>query len=211
VTGLLIASLPEVATVTSLTYQPFAPGVPELTERAADGPDLSSLTIRGEALALSPAALVQDPFIVVPEVGVVMICGGVQLTGPLIESVPAVETVTSLMYQPWSPEVPEVMERAAVGGVVSRLMVTDWEMVPPALVAVQVKVAPPVSVLTLPAPHPEVDVTLESGSLTIQPIPTLLTYHPLAPRVPVTVGAITGGVLSHDPVTPKEMLELTPL
>jgi hypothetical protein len=148
---------------------------------------------------------------VMPAVGVVRLWVGVQLTGPLIESVPTVSTVTSLTYQPFSPGVPELTCRVAVGAVASRLMVTELEIVPPELVAVQVKVTPRVSVLTLPAPHPEVEVTLESGSLMIQPMLTLLTYHPLDPRVPVTLGVITGGVLSHVPVTAKEMLELVPL
>src|SRR6266567_4227412 len=48
VVGLLTVSLPEVCTVTSLVYQPFVPGVPAVTDRAAVGGVLSNLN---EALA----------------------------------------------------------------------------------------------------------------------------------------------------------------
>ena len=40
--GLLTVSVPEVLTVTSLVYQPFAPGVPAVTASAAVGGVLSS-------------------------------------------------------------------------------------------------------------------------------------------------------------------------
>ena len=130
-----------------------------------------------------------------------------QLTGPLIGSVPEVVIVMSLTYQPCAPGVPELTERTAVGGVASRLIVTEFEVLPPALVALQVKVVPEVSALTLAAPHPDIDVTLESGSVTIHPTLTFPTYQPFAPRDPVTLGVMTGGVLSHPPVTENEMLE----
>ena len=107
------------------------------------------------------------------------------------------------------------------GLVVSRLTVTDWEAVPPLLVAEQVKVVPVVSDATVEAPHPVVDVTADSASATVHETDTLLVYHPLFPRVPVTVGVMTGGVLSQATVVHDTsssvvrvmvlLLELTPL
>jgi hypothetical protein len=81
------------------------------------------------------------------------------------------------------------------------LTVTDWEAVPPALVAEQVKVVPEVSDVTAEAPHPVVDVTADCGSLTAHETETLLVYHPLFPRVPTMLGVITGGVVSGAAVT----------
>ena len=205
-----MASDPEVEIVTSLTYQPWEPGVPEVTDMAAEGPVLSTLTVMGAAFVVSPAPLVQDPLKVAPDVSLFCCCKPVQVTGPLIASVPVVVIVALPAYQPWAPGVPET-ERMAVGGVASRLMVTEFELLPPALVALQVKVAPVVSVLTLAAPQPEVEVTLESGSVTIQPTLTFPTYQPSAPAVPVTLGVMTGGVLSQVPVTVNEMLEVVSL
>jgi hypothetical protein len=67
------------------------------------------------------------------------------------------------------------------GAVASRLMVTDCELVPPALVALQVKVWPAVSVLTVVGPQPLEDVIDDSGSFTVQLMYTSLTYQPLLP------------------------------
>jgi hypothetical protein len=89
------------------------------------------------------------------------------------------------------------------------LIVTDWLAVPPALVAVQVRVVPVVSVVIVVGPHPEVDVIDDSGSLTVQVTVTLETYQPFAPRVPLTAGVMTGGVASdggHGLVDPLTMV-----
>ena len=75
-------------------------------------------------------------------------------------------------------------------------MVTELDDVPPALVAWQVNVVPLVSVFTVVDPHPEVEVTADSLSETAHDTLTLLTYQPLFPSVPVTVGVMTGGVVS---------------
>jgi len=53
------------------------------------------------------------------------------------------------------------------GGVVSRLMVTEFELVPPALVAVQVKVRPTVSVVTVVGSQPLLEEMGDSGSVTV--------------------------------------------
>src|SRR3954452_280521 len=60
-TGPLIESPPVLRTVTSLVYQPFAPAVPAVTPRLADGPDLSNLTLKGDAPVVRPASFVHDP------------------------------------------------------------------------------------------------------------------------------------------------------
>src|SRR4051794_35575180 len=57
-TGVLTESAPEVCTVTLLVYQPFAPGVPPVTERVAVGA-LASYLIVADADLLLPALSVQ--------------------------------------------------------------------------------------------------------------------------------------------------------
>ena len=59
--GSLTLSAPEVRTVTSSVYQSFAPRLPELTERFADGSDLSSLMVTGVAALDNPASLIHEP------------------------------------------------------------------------------------------------------------------------------------------------------
>ena len=89
-----------------------------------------------------------------------------------------------------------------VGGVASRLIVTDRELKFPALSkAEQVRIWPVVVVLVVmvDGSHPEVVAMPEPGSVGAgQVTETLLVYQPLFPSVPVTVGTpITGGVLSE--------------
>src|SRR5512147_1326115 len=81
------------------------------------------------------------------------------------------------------------------------MIVTDCEAVPPALVAVQVSVVPVVSVVMLVVPQPEVLEMVDSLSTTLQLTLTLLVYQPFVPSVPVTVGVITGGVVSETRAT----------
>jgi hypothetical protein len=76
------------------------------------------------------------------------------------------------------------------------LIVTDWLFVPPALVAVQVSVVPVVLVLIVVEPHPEEEEIDESGSLTVHETFTSLVYQPLFPSVPLTLGVMTGLVVS---------------
>jgi hypothetical protein len=75
-------------------------------------------------------------------------------------------------------------------------MVTDLLLLPPLLVAEQVKVVPEVSAVTEIAPHPFVALTTDSASVTVQVKFTSLVYQPLLPSVPVIDGVITGGVVS---------------
>ena len=78
----------------------------------------------------------------------------------------------------------------------SLLIVTELEAVPPALVAVHVRVVPAVSELVVDGLQPEVEVIVDSESVTVQVTVTSPMYHPLLPSVPVTTWAITGGVVS---------------
>jgi hypothetical protein len=61
---------------------------------------------------------------------------------------------------------------------------------------VQVSVVPAVSVVSVVDPHPELEEIADSLSITLHETVTLLTYHPLFPDVPETLGVITGGVVS---------------
>src|SRR5262245_4053913 len=70
-TGPLIESAPVVVIVTSLVYQSLSPGVPAVTASVAVGGVLSSLTVRGAASPVSPAALVQEPLNTAPAVSTV--------------------------------------------------------------------------------------------------------------------------------------------
>src|SRR5919106_595741 len=89
----------------------------------------------------------------------------------------------------------------SVGLVASRLIVTDFEAVPPALVASQVSVVPAVSALIVVESQPLVEEIADSLSTTVHETVTLLVYQSLLPRVPLTLGEMTGGVVSDGPVT----------
>ena len=84
----------------------------------------------------------------------------------------------------------------ASGAVASRLIVTLSDAVPPADVASQVRVVPAVSVETVVAPQPVVEVTAEPSSVTVQVTSTSLTNQPLSPIGPATSTVIVGGVSS---------------
>ena len=72
------------------------------------------------------------------------------------------------------------------GAVASLFIVTEFEVVPPALVAAHVRVVPAVSVVIVEGSQPDVEVIVDSRSVTVQATPTLLVYQLLAPSVPVT-------------------------
>src|SRR5262249_47342373 len=82
------------------------------------------------------------------------------------------------------------------GAMVSRLIVTDRVVVPPADDAVHVNVTPAVSVVTLLAEQPVLELMLDSASLTVHVTCPLLRYQPLLPAVPETLDGTTGGVVS---------------
>jgi hypothetical protein len=62
--------------------------------------------------------------------------------------------------------------------------------------AEHVNVTPAVSVLSVVVPQPEDAPMPDSGSVTFQLTRTLLVYHPFMPFVPITTGAMSGGVVS---------------
>ena len=79
-------------------------------------------------------------------------------------------------------------------------MGADTEFDNPApLVAEHVKVVPGVFMVRLIEPQPVEDAIPDSGSTTDQVTVTPLIYQPLVPSVPVTVGWMTGGVVSAEP------------
>jgi hypothetical protein len=122
----------------------------------------------------------------------------VPLTAPDIASPQFQLTVTLVLFQPLAFAAGVLFVNVIVGAVASRLIVTDCELVPPALVAEHVNVWPLVSAETVALEQPELDVTVDSGSLTVQLTVTLLVYQPLFPSVPETFGVMTGGVESTD-------------
>src|SRR5262249_59850286 len=116
---LLGPPVPAVATVTPLVYQPGPPAVPAVTDSDTAGAVLSSLMFNATALVVRPASLVQLPFTGVPVVSLLTTWSALQETGLLILSVPLACTVTSLVYQPLSPGVPDVTASVADGPVLS--------------------------------------------------------------------------------------------
>ncbi|HVE69693.1 MAG TPA: hypothetical protein VNB64_14055 [Solirubrobacteraceae bacterium] len=71
------------------------------------------------------------------------------------------------------------------GAVASRLTVTEFDAVPPVLVAEQVSVVPAVSALiVVGSVHPVDELIADSASTTAQLTVTLLVYQPLLPSVP---------------------------
>jgi hypothetical protein len=166
------------------------------------------LTVRVGALVDRPAAFVQLPEKFWPAVSVVRVWGAVHVTGLLIVSAPLVATVTSLTYQPLVPRVPDAV-RVAEGGLASRLIVLETELVPPALVAVQVNVTPVVSVVTVEVTQ-GADVTGDSGSVTVHVTETALVYQSFVPSVPLMFGVMTGGVVSDGVTGPKRRAHMPP-
>ena len=108
--------------------------------------------------------------------------------------------MTSLLYQPLA--LGALLAAALmVGAVASRLMVTLWLAVPPVLVAAQVKVSPAVSALTVTGSQPLWLLMTDSASTTLQLRDTSLTYQPLLPSVPTTLGVMIGAVVSAGGLT----------
>ncbi len=78
----------------------------------------------------------------------------------------------------------------------SRLMVTEAVLVPPALVEAQVIVMPDVSLVTFVGPQPCDEPMADSASVTFQVTDTFERNQPLAPEVPLTTGVMMGAVES---------------
>lgn len=92
--------------------------------------------------------------------------------------------------------------RDSVGAVLSILIVTEAELVPPTLfVAEQVSVVPAVSLVRFEAAQPVEEEIPVSGSLTDQLTATSLVYQPPDPRMPVMLGVMIGPVPSKTSVS----------
>jgi hypothetical protein len=84
------------------------------------------------------------------------------------------------------------------GAARSILIVTDRCVVSPApFVAAQVTVVPAVSADSVAASHPLDDEIPETASDTLHATPTLPTYQPFVPAVPVTDTVISGALESY--------------
>src|SRR5439155_564632 len=134
-------------------YQPF-----ESTPRSGDTVTVGA--VPSYLKPFEPVPMLPAPSVQLNETdadassGVLYDLSGSQLPaplGPLFEA--AAEKLTAWLYQPFE-STPRSGDTVTVGAVPSRSMVTDFESVPPLLVAVQVKVTPEVSVVTLLEPHP---------------------------------------------------------
>src|SRR5262249_22937768 len=110
-------------------------------------------------------------------------------------SVAVKRTVTAVLFQPLAFAAVRVNETN--GSVLSILIVTEPDPVNPALlIAVHVSVVPAVSVLSVVVEHPVEEAMLDSGSVMLHVTVTSLRYQLLLPKVPVSMGVITGAVLS---------------
>src|SRR5437016_10302069 len=91
------------------------------------------------------------------------------------------------------------------GPVLSIFTVTELEPESPAkFVALQVITVPAVSPVSVMSLHPVLDATPETRSVTVHFTVTLVLFQPAALGKGVTVGVITGGVLSSFTVTEFE-------
>src|SRR3954471_1950715 len=154
--------------VMSLLYQLLLPRVPAVTVRFAVGADLSIITVGEVNVAVLPAAsvTVTPPLTSVPStVNTSGLALDVEAT-PERLSVAVKANETSLLFQPAVFGAGLAAPNESVGRVASRLMMTEFDALPPALVAEQVRVTPPVSAVVVLAPHPDEEAMLDSASLT---------------------------------------------
>jgi hypothetical protein len=112
-------------------------------------------------------------------------------------SVPVNVTVTLPLFQLFAFGSGSALAIAA-GGVMSILIVTETVRGrPAAFVAEHVRTVPDVSVVRLVVVHPVEDEIPDSGSVTLQLTDTAELFQPLTFGEGVTVGTITGGVVSN--------------
>ena len=117
-----------------------------------------------------PALSVQLPLLLVPVVsGLPYVSCGVQEARPEVASVPLHWSVTGVRYQPapFGAVVAATVVDGAVASTLSCIVVTA--VVPPELVAEQVRVVPVFgSSMRIAGSQPIVEMTAESGSVTVQ-------------------------------------------
>src|SRR5262249_51499878 len=106
---------------------------------------------------------------------------------PLVASATVNGAFTFVLFHPFAFVAGENEPQASVGGVASRLIVTDLLVVPAPDVTLQLNVVPVVSVVTVVFTQPVCD-RMFCGAFTIcHATCTSLVYQPLLPGVPVTV------------------------
>jgi hypothetical protein len=210
VTGVLSVSVPDVAMVILLVYQPFEPSVPA-AESTAVGPDLSILIPVRVLEAVFPARSAHVPVTdrFVPSVESVCVMG--EATTPEPPSVQVQEAVTSVLFHP-APLGAVMVLKVIVGGTLSMRTVVFAEVVEfPALSwAVQFRTVVPVPVTVIvpladavlrpvtplkPTVPPETRVQLRdptddvpSVAVTV-PVIGLALNQPV-PKLTVTAGAV---------------------
>ena len=138
-----------------------------------------------------PALSVQLPLLLVPAVsGLLYVSCGLQEAIPEVASVPLHWSVTGVRYQPalFGAVVAATLVDGGVASTLSSFVVTA--VVPPELVAEQVRVVPVFgSSMRIAGSQPVVEMTGESGSVTVQwttmkaPL-ALPRYQPLLPSIP---------------------------
>jgi hypothetical protein len=185
-------SVPANEIVTGAVYQPVGlSGIESVITSLTAGGVSSMLIGVTVAVPTFPALSAQEPDADWFAPCVLTMTGAEQLEIPDIESIPVKVTVTEELFQPYASGSGERVP-LTMGGVVSRLMVTLWVVVPPALVAEQVKVCPVVSVVTDAGPQPVWLVIGATASVTFQVTVTLPVCQPLVPSVPATLGEMFG-------------------
>jgi hypothetical protein len=158
----------------------------------------STITAKVPAATLPALSVAEQETVVVPN-------GNVEPEAGVHENVltPDKESVALGLYEtaaPLGPTASTVSEGdVTVGAVRSIFTVTEAEFDTPAwLVAVQVSVVPPcrVSAVSVVVVHPEDEAIPDSASETDQLTVTVPLFQPLLLALGVTVGEITGGVVS---------------
>jgi hypothetical protein len=192
------ASVPVNVTVTLVSFQPAAFGAGEALANAMGG--VMSILIVTDAVVDSPAPFVAVHVNTVPAVSVVSVVTaqlGLESAMPDVGSLKFQATVVAELFQPAALGEGDTLG-VTIGGVRSILTVTATEAVKPApFTAVQVNVVPAVSAERLVVPQPELEVTPDSGSVTLQLTVTgAVVFQPKPLGAGLTVGTITGGVVS---------------
>src|SRR5687767_5325946 len=145
------------------------------------------LTVRSPVSSTSGSCALPPSFDPTPTI--------LQTPMPAPASVAFTDTDTACILWFGDHSVPGVaVTEAMTGAVVSRLIVTLCEDVPPADVALHVKVLPFVSLATVVVLQP-FTVNGDSESVTLQETVTSDVYQP-PDSVPLTVGVMTGAVVS---------------
>src|SRR3972149_2611356 len=162
----------------------------------SEGSVLSILIPPWVSEAVFPALSVQVPIADWPAPSVVTVWLALAETTPESAAGRDPLTVTLVLFQPLALGVVR-LANVMIGLVLSSLIVTEAEFERPTpSVAEQVRVAPVVSLVRFDAVQPLEEKIPDSASENAQLTDTSLEYQPLLPEVPLTLGLMTGGVVS---------------